>query len=164
MTSSPRRTADATGNVPGPALDYAGDIGDPVIVIGTVTRKDTVLGRFYSTVSTLLEIDCGTSIVTVFSTARWAKAAQPGQRLTISGTVKKHQNWHGTPQTVLGWTRLIETGAADERYPAGEPDSQPAPRWPPGIARTRRRFQDDQNPAAATLFESPPAEPTGQPS
>lgn len=164
MTTSPRRTAHATANVPGPALDYAGDIGDPVIVIGTLTRKDTVLGHFYSTVSTLLEIDCGTSIVTVFSTARWAKTAQPGQRLTISGTVKKHHNWHGTPQTILGWTRLIQTGAAAEPHPSGEPDRQPAPRWPPGVARIRRRFQDHQDPAAATLCESPPADPTGQPS
>ena len=100
-------------------LSYAGDIGEQITVTGTITRKQKVLGSFYSTVSTMLEIDCATSIITIFSTARWADAAGIGEQVTITGTVKKYQCWHGIPETVLGWTTRIDTPTKADQ-PLGE--------------------------------------------
>jgi len=144
-------------------LDWAGDIGDPVTVTGTVTRKERVLGRRYSTVSTLLELDCGTSIVTLFSTALWAEDAQPGHQLTISGIVKRHQRFKGTPQTLIGWPKLIDTTNPAGTDPEGDPKAQLTQAWPPGgKAHPRRRFPVDQDPPAAPLFEDAPTVPSGE--
>jgi hypothetical protein len=130
-------------------------------VTGTITRKQRVLGSFYSTVSTMLEIDCATSIITIFSTARWADAAGIGEHVTITGTVKKYQCWHGIPETVLGWTKRIDTPTKADQ-PLGEAKAyRPASGWPKGKGRVRRRFQDDQNPAAPPLF--PPSAAGDQP-
>lgn len=102
MRRSEHRGAELPSQTSDVLVRYAGAIGETITVTGTITRKEKVLGRRYSTVSTLLEVNCGTSIVTLFSTARWATAATVGDQITVTGTVTKHQYWRGTPQTQLG--------------------------------------------------------------
>src|SRR6478752_5372139 len=111
---------------------FAGDIGEPLTVTGTITRKQKVLGHRYSTVSTLLEINCGTSSVTIFSTAHWADNAQVGEQITVAGTVKKHQRWRGTPQTLLGLTTRIDTTDDSRTDPVGDGAFDVAAGWPTG--------------------------------
>lgn len=162
MTSRRSRTRNGFEPAPGETdrastLSYAGEIGEQVTVTGTITRKQRVLGSFYSTVSTMLEIDCATSIITIFSTARWADAAGIGEHVTITGTVKKYQCWHGIPETVLGWTKRIDTPTKADQSLGEAPADRPATGWPTGKSRIRRRFPDDQNPAAPPLFPQPSA-------
>jgi hypothetical protein len=127
-------------------LDFAGDIGETITVTGTVTRKGYVHSSRYDTLSTLIEIDCQTSIVVTFSNARWAQAVTLGEQVTVTGTVKDYDHWHGIPETVLGRTKRVDNA---------KPDKPPATGWPTGQAAVRRRFPDHPNPAAPTLPTDP---------
>ena len=131
-------------------LSYAGPVGEEIIVTGTVTRKEPVLSRRYSAVSTLLEIDCGTSLIVVFTNARWADTTTLGELVTVTGTIKKLQCWHRIPETVLGRAKRIDQPATTQ--PADNPD---ADGWPTGSAQVRRRFPDHPNPAAPPLTTPP---------
>lgn len=142
-----RRSEHRGAEVPRPEGNVqrhcADAIGETITVTGTISRKEKMLGRRYSTVSTLLEVNCGTCIVTLFSTARWAHAAQVGEQVTVTGTVKKHQRWRGGPQTLLGWTTRVDNPAptaSNEALRVGDG-------WPAGEVTIRRRFPDNPNPA-----------------
>lgn len=134
------------------ALVFAGDIGETITVTGTVTRKGYVPSSRYGTLSTLLEIDCGTSVIVTFSQARWAQTTTIGEQVTVTGEIRNHQWWRGIPETILGRTRRIDPPPTDPGPPA-----PPATGTPPGKARVRRRFPGHQDPAAAPLFPYPPA-------
>jgi hypothetical protein len=131
-------------------LSYAGQVGEEITVTGTVTRKEPVLSRRYSAVSTLLEIDCDTSLIIIFTNARWADTTTPGEQVTVTGTIKKLQCWHHIPETVLGRTKRIDQ--PDRTQPADNPDTDG---WPTGTAQVRRRFPDHPNPAAPPLPTPP---------
>jgi hypothetical protein len=126
-------------------LDFAGDIGETITVTGIVTRKGYVHSSRYDTLSTLVEIDCQTSVVVTFSSARWAQAVTLGEQVTVTGTVKHYDHWHGIPETVLGRTKRVDN------TDTARPDKPPAAGWPVGEASVRRRFQDHPDPAAPTL-------------
>lgn len=162
MSQPRQRTNPEPRGTPQPALRHAGAIGEPITVTGTITRKEKALGRLYSTVSTLLEINCGTSIVTLFSTARWADTAQVGEQVTVAGTVKKHQYWRGTPQTVLGWTTRIDATDDSRTDPEGGSFDAEAG-WPTSQVTIRRRFPDDPNAAAPPIVAATTADDRSRP-
>ena len=56
----------------------------------------------------LLVLDCGTAVAKMTTTAAWAYPVTVGDRLTVTGTVKDHRDWHGTQQTVLTRPKRIE--------------------------------------------------------
>lgn len=131
-------------------LSYAGPVGEEITVTGTVTRKEPVLSRRYSAVSTLLEIDCDTSLIVIFTNARWADTVTLGEQVTVTGTIKRLQCWHRIPETVLGRAKRIDQPATTQ--PADNPDTAG---WPTGTAQVRRRFPDHPNPAAPPLTTPP---------
>lgn len=137
-------------------LNYAGELWDEITVTGTVTKKEKVLSQRYSSLSTLLEIDCGTSMIVVFSSARWADATGLGEQITVTGTVKKLQCWHQIRETVLGRATRVDQALAGPT-PADDQDAarRTAAGWPAGKAQVRRRFPDHPNPAAPPLFTLP---------
>lgn len=131
-------------------LAYAGPVGEEITVTGTVTRKEPVLSRRYSAASTLLEIDCGTSLIVIFTNARWGDSVTLGEQVTVTGTIKKLQCWHRIPETVLGRAKRIDQPATTQ--PADNPETDG---WPTGAAQVRRRFPDHPNPAAPPLTTPP---------
>ena len=138
-------------------LEFAGDLGEAITITGTVTRKGYVHSSRYGTLSHLIEIDCGTSIVITFTNARWADTTRLGEHLTLTGTVKDHQYWRGIPETVLRRPKRIDNPTHPERSGAQGPAEDGAAGWPAGERQVRRRFPDHPNPAAPPL-PTPPRE------
>lgn len=55
----------------------------------------------------MLIVDCGTSVAKMITGASWAYDVERGNHITLTGTVRKHEEWHGTPQTVIVRPKLI---------------------------------------------------------
>lgn len=91
-----------------PTITHAGTIGDKITLTGTVTLAMAVDGYHYrSPDQMLLVVDCGTAVAKTTTSARWAYDVQRGDQLTITGTVKKHDDYRGVPQTVLSRPQRI---------------------------------------------------------
>lgn len=85
-----------------PTISHVGTIGEKVTLSGTVSLAMAVAGYHYrSPDQMLLVIDCETAVAKTTTSARWAYDVQRGDQLTITGTVKKHDDYRGIPQTVL---------------------------------------------------------------
>lgn len=89
---------------------YAGTVGDKLTITGTITRAlavDTSFGYHEST-SMLFIIEAGTTVLKTVTKAAWAFEANQGDTVTITATVKGHQEYHGTRQTVVTRPKLVE--------------------------------------------------------
>lgn len=154
---------------------YAGEVGEKVTLTGTIKQLFHVDGfTWHSPSRRMLIVDCGTSVAKMITGASWAYDVERGNHITLTGTVRKHEEWHGTPQTVIVRPKLITnhstppdpdpdppavaadpTATAPARAPVPEPRMMAADQ-PAGwdtVAETgpRRRFPDPPHPHASTL-------------
>lgn len=82
---------------------YAGTKGEKITVTGPITRLvpvETNYGYSPST-SMLVIVKDGTTVAKMFTAAAWAFDVEQGAEVTITGTVKDHEEYRGTKQTVL---------------------------------------------------------------
>lgn len=104
-------------------LGYAGEVGEKVTITGTIRQLFHVDGfTRHSPSRRMLIVDCGTSRAKMITGASWAYDVERGHQITLTGTVRKHEEWHGTPQTLIVRPQLITNHSAPP-----EPD-------PPAIA------------------------------
>lgn len=87
------------------ASQYAGEVGDVVTVTGEVKVALVVEGNYGSSVMVVLSN--GPVTVKTYSTAKWAWEVERGDTLTLTGTVKKLDEYEGTKQTVLARPKVV---------------------------------------------------------
>lgn len=87
---------------------YAGTVEEKITITGTVTRLTPVQGNYgyRSTTSMLVILEDGPTIAKMFTSAGWAFDIEQGQQLTVTATVKEHEEYQGARQTVLIRPRL----------------------------------------------------------
>lgn len=96
-----------------PPARYVGEPGskDKVTVTGTVAVAMTVPGYAYGSSDKLVVIegtgdDAGVTVKVVGSAA-WLWEVERGDAVTVTGKVKRHTDYNGTPQTQLTYTKRI---------------------------------------------------------
>jgi hypothetical protein len=96
---------------------YAGTKGQKLTVTGTISRLMPIEGSFGYTPKTsmLVIVEAGTTVAKMFTTAAWAWDVEQGQEITVTGTVKEHEEYHDTKQTVLVRPKLIDSSAETGR-------------------------------------------------
>jgi len=84
---------------------FYGAIGELVTVTGTVTMIRGFENRFGW--SNMIKMTVGSAPITIFSSARWADTVEEGEEITVTGTVKEHEE-HETygRSTVLARVKL----------------------------------------------------------
>ena len=89
-------------------LDYAGEVGEKVTLTGTIAVLLHVDGFTWHPPSRrMIILDCETSVAKMITGASWAYDVKRGDQITIAGTIRKHEDWHGTPQTLIVRPKLI---------------------------------------------------------
>lgn len=86
---------------------YVGTVDEKITLTGTITRLidiDTTWGT-----SMLVIIDTGEAVAKMFTSAAWAFDVDENTTLTITGTVKAHEEYRDTKQTVLTRPKRIPT-------------------------------------------------------
>lgn len=88
---------------------YAGELGEKLTVTGTVTRLKPIEQHYgYTpTTSMLAIVESGTIVAKTFTAAAWAWEIAQGDEITITGTVKAHEEFNGTKETVLTRTKRV---------------------------------------------------------
>lgn len=88
---------------------YAGTLGQKLTVTGTVTVCSTVENNFgyHTTYSMLIVIVDGPTVAKMFTAAAWALDVEQGDTITVTGTVKAHEEYQGDKQTVLSRPKLV---------------------------------------------------------
>lgn len=86
-----------------PVSEYAGVIGDKLTVTGPVVRLVPIEQTYghRTTTAMLVIVESGSTVAKMFTTAAWAFNLQQGQTLTVTATVKAHDDYQGVKQTVL---------------------------------------------------------------
>lgn len=96
---------------------WVGEVGAKVTVTGTVVFTKVVDSQYGSSV--LVVVDADGDKVTTFATAAWVWETHKDDTVTLTGTVKAHEEWEGEKRTVLTRTKCAEFDAArkarDER-------------------------------------------------
>lgn len=89
---------------------YAGTVGERITVTGTVTRLLPVEGNHGYTPKTtmLVVIEGGATVAKMFTTAAWAWDIAQGDEITVTGTVKAHEDYQGIKQTTIVRPKLTE--------------------------------------------------------
>lgn len=87
------------------ATEYVGQVGDTVTVTGKVTVTLPIDGMYGQSV--LLVLTDGKVTAKTYTTAKWAWAAERGDTLTLTGTVKAQEEYEGTKQTVLARPKVV---------------------------------------------------------
>jgi hypothetical protein len=96
-------------------VHHTGTVGESITLSGTVITATRVPGYHYrSPDQALLVIDCGTAIAKTITSAAWAYPVERGDQLTITGTVKAHEEYRGVPQTVLTRPKRTDSQATPE--------------------------------------------------
>ena len=92
---------------------YAGEIGEKLTITGTVTRLKPIEQHYgYTpTTSMLVIIEAGTTVAKTFTAAAWAWDVAQGDEITITGTVKAHEEFNDTKETVLTRPKRIDPTA-----------------------------------------------------
>ena len=156
-------------------LDFAGEVGEKVTLTGTITVLLHVDGFTWNSPSRrLIILDCETSVAKMVTGASWAYDVERGDEITVTGTIRKHEDWHGTPQTLIVRPKLINnhTTPPEPDPPAVSPDPTAlqvhtvAPGAPRSMAADqpagwdtvsevgpRRRFPDPPRPHAPNLAQ-----------
>lgn len=92
--------------------EHTGTVGEKITLTGTVTRLQPVKGDWGS--SMLAIIEGGSTVAKVFTTAAWVWEIEQGDEITVTATVKAHEDYQGIKQTALTRPKLIENkGQAD---------------------------------------------------
>lgn len=88
---------------------YAGTKGEKITITGTVTRLMPFSGSYgYTPKTTMLVIvESADTAAKMFTAANWAWDVNQGDTVSISGTVKDHEEYNGVQQTVLTRPKLI---------------------------------------------------------
>jgi hypothetical protein len=88
-------------------LSHIGTIGEKITISGVVT-KNMVIETMYG-FSHLVIIEGESFIVKTFTTAKWSddEKAEVGNNITLVGTVKAHDEYNGTPQTMMTRCKMI---------------------------------------------------------
>ncbi len=86
-----------------PPTRFAGTIGEKITITGTITRLRPIEGiyGYRPKPSMLIVVDAGETVAKTFTGASWAWDLEQGQTLTVTGTVKDHEDYQGSKQTVL---------------------------------------------------------------
>lgn len=98
------------------ASAYAGTINEKITVTGTATRvlaTDSSWGYHEST-SMLLIVEDGSTILKMFTKAAWAYDINQGDTITVTATVKDHEEYNGAKQTVVNRPKLNDLKKAEE--------------------------------------------------
>ena len=150
-------------------LGYAGEVGEKVTLTGTIRQLFHVDGfTWHSPSRRMLIVDCGTSVAKMITGASWAYDVERGHHITLTGTVRKHEEWHGTPQTLIVRPKLItnhttppEPDPPDPTTPQVRTPEPAAPRsmaadQPAGLDTVsevgpHRRFPDPPRPHTPSL-------------
>jgi hypothetical protein len=95
-------------------IRYAGSKGEKITVAGTITRLMPFSGSYgYTPKTTMLVIVESPEVAAkMFTAASWAWDVNQGDQVTITGTVKDHEEYNGVQQTVLTRPKLISTTPA----------------------------------------------------
>lgn len=88
---------------------HQGTVGEKLTVRGIVTRCLPVHSAYGTT--TLVILETGTTVIKMFTTAKWVDDIETGHQVTLLGKVKAHEHYQGIPQTVL--TRCKRTDEND---------------------------------------------------
>lgn len=99
-----------------PETAYLGAKGDKISITGTVTKAlavDSTFG-YYTETSILLIVEAGPTVLKTFTKAAWAFDVDQGDIITVTATVKNHEDYQGTKQTVVNRPKLIEKHTTDE--------------------------------------------------
>jgi acyl dehydratase len=82
---------------------YAGEVGEKLTLTGTITLArafETQYG-YQSSVSNLLIVEADTTVAKMFTSAAWSDDVQVGDTVTLTATVKDHEDYRGVKTTVL---------------------------------------------------------------
>lgn len=95
---------------------YAGTINEKITVTGTATRVRATASSwgYHESTSMLLIIEDGTTILKTFTKAAWAYDINEGDAMTVTATVKGHEEYNGSKQTVVKRPKLIDLKKAEE--------------------------------------------------
>lgn len=108
-----KAVADAEARLTAKAASrHVGEVGTKVTVTGTVVFVKVVRSDYGSSV--LVVVDADGDKVTTFSNAAWARDADRGDTVTLTGTVKAHETYDGERRTVLTRTKCAEFDAAEK--------------------------------------------------
>lgn len=94
------------------AAEYTGALGEKVTVTGTVTRLVPIEGDYGT--SMLVVVEGGSTIAKMFTSAAWAWDVEQGDEVTLTGTVKAHEEYQGAKQTVLTRPKCTANARIDE--------------------------------------------------
>ena len=75
-------------------------VGDAIELTGTVTMATTVETQFGKSRLVVIKTD-DYQVAKMFTTAEWAWGVDFDKVITIKGTVKSHDDYEGTPQTMI---------------------------------------------------------------
>lgn len=85
---------------------YIGEVGQTVHVRGRVARVGTIAG-LYDTSRRVITLHVGSGdVLTMFTSASWAWEVSVDDEVSLTGTVKDHEEYKGTKQTILVRPRL----------------------------------------------------------
>lgn len=91
---------------------WLGKPGDKVTVEGNVVTAMTVDGFAYNTTSRLVVVRTATALIKIYSAAGWAYDVEPGEQVTLAGTVKALTDYQGQQQTQLTRVKRIDSTQA----------------------------------------------------
>lgn len=104
-----RETANAARAAAKDAITYAGEVGDKITLTGRIARHQWVSTQYGT--SALVIVETGEHVAKMFTSARWADDVTEGDTVTLTGTVKTHQEYEGTRQTVMTRARVTNAPA-----------------------------------------------------
>ena len=92
---------------------YAGEVEQKLTVTGTVTRLKPIMGHYGGrpTTSMLVVVESGTTVAKTFTSAAWAWEVAQGDEVTITGTVKAHEEYNGAKETIITRPKRIAPAA-----------------------------------------------------
>lgn len=99
-----REAAKAAREAAKDAITYAGEVGDKITLTGRIIRHQWVSTQYGT--SALVIVETGEHVAKLFTSARWADDVAEGDTITVTGTVKGHQEYEGTRQTVMTRARV----------------------------------------------------------
>jgi len=90
------------------SIDYVGTIGEKITITGIVS-KNMVIETMYG-FSHLVIVEGDNFVAKMFTTAGWSESdsADVDKTVTLTGTVKAHDEYNGTKQTVLTRAKLVK--------------------------------------------------------
>lgn len=111
LVSAPQAYAKHLGNVrereAKKVSEWVGTVGQKVTVEVTLERLQTISTAYGTSLLVIGRTEAG-EIVKTFTTAQWAWDVEEGQMVTLTATVKEHEDYNGTKQTNV--TRAKKVG------------------------------------------------------